>query len=150
MNCEMCGKEENLVVVLIEGVEMNVCRACASFGKILRRVVVEKPKSKKEEKEKEEEAEVIQVIVGSYAKKIKEKREGMGLTQEEFAKKIKEKESLVHNMEAGKFKPSIVLAQKIERFLGIKLVEEYKEEHIVKKLEAGEGMTIGDLIKKKS
>ena len=147
MNCDMCGKESKLMVALVEGTEMNVCSQCAKFGKIIRRVkepVIEKKNAAVKEEEPEEEA--IQVIVNDYAKIIKDKREQRGMKQEDFAKKINEKESLIHNIESRRFKPGIKLAEKIEKFLGIKLIEEYKEEHIVKKTEPGEGMTIGDMI----
>ena len=39
--CDMCGKETDLVVALIEGTELNVCRECGKFGKILRKLKTE-------------------------------------------------------------------------------------------------------------
>jgi len=148
MNCDMCGKESILMVALVEGTEMNVCSQCARFGKIVRKVQEAQAIGKKKAAAKEEkpEEEIIQVIVDDYAKIIKDKREQMGMKQEDFAKRINEKESLIHNIESGRFKPGIVLAEKIENFLGVKIIEEYKEEHLTKKPDAGEGMTIGDMI----
>ena len=143
----MCGKESKLLVALVEGTEMNVCSQCAKFGKVVKRAEAYVIKKKKATV-KEAEQETIQVIVDDYTKIIKEKREQRGMKQEDFAKKINEKESLIHNIESGKFKPGIKLAEKIENFLGVKLIEEYKEEHLIGKTEPGNGMTIGDMIKK--
>jgi putative transcription factor len=146
----MCGKETDLVVALIEDTELNVCRNCAKFGKILKRVVPvvkEEIQRKNVKKEVVEEKEIIQIIVPKYSEIIKEKRELLGLKQEDFAKRLNEKISLVHNIESGRFKPSINLARKIERFLGVKLVEEFEEKHDKSAGVKSEGFTIGDLIK---
>ena len=32
MQCEMCGKDASLVHARVEGVDMDVCPACARFG----------------------------------------------------------------------------------------------------------------------
>ena len=143
----MCGKQSNLVVALIEGVELNVCKECAKFGKILREAKPEKIKIKKEKPKPEKEK--IQIIVDDFAEIIKNKREKIGLSQKDFAKKINEKVSLIHNIECGKFMPSIELAKKLEKALGIKIIEEYEEKHDRLKTEKAQGLTIGDVIKVK-
>ncbi len=153
----MCGKETNLVIALVEGTEMHVCNQCAKFGKTIKKVEPEpkrgKRKSKKEELEKvmkePSKKEIIQVINPDYGDIIKRKRESLGLKQEEFAKKINEKISLIHKVEINKLEPSIALARKIERFLKIKLIGQYEEEHgKLKKIKADK-LTIGDLLKSK-
>ena len=150
MNCDMCGKETDLVVALIEGTELTVCKECASFGKILRKA---KPTVRHEEKKKPKvklpERQIIETIVPGYGRIIKKKREELGLKQEDFARKINEKVSLIHNIESEHFEPSINLARKIERFLKIKLVEQFEEQLSgkSKKLTSTDEMTIGDIIK---
>ena len=150
----MCGKETNLVIAIIEGTEMQVCNQCAKFGKIIKKIEPE-PKRKKTKKkdlkkiikEGKKEKELIQIINPDYGNIIKKKRESIGLKQEEFAKKINEKISLIHKVEIGKLEPSIALARKIERFLKIKLIEQYEEEHgKLTKVEVDK-LTIGDLIR---
>ncbi len=150
MQCDLCGaKTESLFRAIVEGTELNVCKDCAKYGKVIEKKPIKVIEEKKEyvKKSAEPEKEVIQVIVPDFAQRIKKKRESLGLKQKEFAKKISEKESLIHNMETGSFKPSISLARKLEKSLKIKLVEEYEEEH--KKISETEtdGFTIGDLIK---
>lgn len=149
IQCELCGSEERLFRVLIEGTELNVCRSCSGFGKVLGPVKEEKIEVKEKGVRKVEvpEIEVIEVIVSDFSKRIRRKREQLGLTQKEFANRISEKESVVHKLEIGEFAPSIKMARKLERMIGIKLVEEHEEKH--GKIRAGKikELTIGDLVK---
>ena len=70
----------------------------------------------------------------------------MGLKQKEFAKFLAERESLIHKMESGTYTPSIELARKLERQLGISLVEQ-KEVKTQKLEKKASKFTIGDIIK---
>ncbi len=152
MQCDLCGaKTENLFRAIVEGTELNICKDCAKYGKIIEKKPVKVIEEKKEyvRKPAEPEKEIIQVIVPDFAQRIRNKRESFKLKQKEFAKKISEKESLIHNLETGSFKPSISLARKLEKFLKIKLIEEYEEEHEQSSETKPEGFTIGDLIKVK-
>jgi len=148
MQCDLCGaKTENLFRAIVEGTELNVCKDCAKYGKVIEKRPVKVEEKRQFTKPAEPEKEIIQVIVLDFAQRIKNKRESIGLKQKEFAKKISEKESLIHNLETGSFKPSISLAVKLEKFLKIKLVEEYEEEHKKSSEIKTEGFTVGDLIK---
>lgn len=145
INCDLCGKvEENLKRAIIEGVELNVCSGCCRFGKVLgatKKDITKKPIKKIEEKE-----ENIELLVENYAEVIKKGRESMGLTQKDFANKINEKEVTIHKIETGSFNPPLPLAKKLERFLGIKLIEEYEERHETSKGRRIDGFTLGDFI----
>ena len=147
----MCGKEAELYTASIEGVTMSVCERCAKHGKILKKpqpIIKPKPKRTRPAEPAEKEIELIEAVVDDYAKKIRSARTKAGMTQKEFAQKINEKESLLHKMETGSFKPSIPLAKKLGKMLHIKLVEEREEEKIkMPKTEKSGAVTIGDLIK---
>ena len=149
MGCDICGKEEKLFRTIIEGTELKVCMNCGKFGKVLGPVkeIEKEERLIKREISTVHEIEEIEDIVPNFSQILKKKRESMRLEQKDFAKKISEKESVVHKMETGEFKPSIKTARKSERILGIKLIEEYEEEHIGFKSGKSEGFTIGDLIK---
>ena len=149
--CEMCGNEGNLFKISIEGTELNVCKNCTKHGKVIKGLRREKPMSKKIIIEKKlAEKEIFQVIVENYWKQVKEKREKLGITQKDLAKKLNEKESIIHKIESAHFKPSIKLAEKIERFLGIKIIDEYEEETKKEyKKTSSNALTIGDTIKVK-
>jgi putative transcription factor len=144
--CEMCGTEGKIVTALVEGVELNVCQKCSAFGKI-----VHKPKAvlkKTEKKAKMPEREIIQVIREDFSKLIRQKREKLGLKQKEFSKFLSEKESTIHKIESGTYTPSLALARKIEKQLGLSLIEE--KEVVPQNLkEKKESYTIGDALKLK-
>ncbi len=149
MICELCGKEAQLFKTEIEGTQLNVCKDCAKFGNILEEVKEKKVEIKTKVKKKEPGDEIIEIVVSDFAQKIKNRREKLKLKQEELAKKLGIKESLLHHIESGKFMPSIELAKRIEKFLKIKLVEEYIETGMnIAKGETAE-LTIGDIVELK-
>ena len=150
MQCDLCGKEGNIVRTNIEGVEMSVCPDCAKFGRVLE--PLKKPTSIARHRpvRKIPELEVTETVVSDFAQKIKSARERKGLKQEDFAKLLNEKASIIHKLETGSFIPPISLAKKLEKALGIKLVEQTTEEAPQKPNRSVSGsMTIGDLIKRK-
>ena len=151
MNCEMCGSEGKLFKTLIESSELNVCKECSKYGKVISEIKTETKKKQRKEYRVTTfpDKELIQIIVPNYAEKIKKRREELGLKQEEFAKKINEKESLIHKIETSQFEPNIMLARKIEKFLKINLVERYEEEHKKTEKSKTETFTIGDFLNKK-
>ena len=149
INCDLCGKvEDSLARALIEGVELEVCSACIKFGKAIAPIRRYSPKEQHKMLQKAEiKEEKITLLVENYPEIIKKKRELMGLSQQDFARRINEKESTVHHMETGTFEPPMSLAKKLEKILGIKLIEEYEEKHESAKRKSEEGFTLEDFIK---
>jgi putative transcription factor len=143
----MCGKDEPTTLALVEGVELRVCEKCASFGKPVKRQA-QRRESSMPLKKAVPEKEIIQTIREDYSNLIRSKREKMGLTQKDFSKFLSEKESIIHKIESGMYAPPIELARKIEKQLGISLVEE-KEVPIEHTKLKKESFTIGDIIKVK-
>jgi len=146
----MCGKElEEHYRARIEGTVLNVCRSCASYGEVLQQIKTEvKKELKKEPVQKPAEPVILEELVEGYAEKIKNKREKLGLTQEELAKKINEKESILQKIESGHFTPSVELAKKFERFMGIKIIEEVEDAKVVvSRKGSSEGFSLGDFVK---
>jgi len=149
MNCELCGKEtEELFLASVEGTEISVCTNCTGFGKVIKKIRIGIPIHKKIIKPIIlAQVEPSLVLATGFSMLTKSKREQLGLSQKDFALKINEKMSLVHNIESGHFEPGIELARKIEHFLKIKIIEEYKEEKEEKKENRSNEFTIGDMIK---
>ena len=152
INCDLCGKvDEQLNRTLIEGVELSVCGACSKFGKILAPVKRYSPKEQhkmiQRAQPQAQKEEKIEILVENYADLIKKRRESVGLSQKDFAMKLNEKESMIHHIETGAFEPTLEMARKLERILGIKLVEEHEETHQMQKIKREEGFTLGDFIK---
>ena len=146
MACEICGLDGKMFKAIVEDAELKVCQGCSKFGKVVGQI--NEPQQKMQKMIAEPEKTYI--LVDNFPETIRKKRESLNLTQEEFAKKISEKESLVHKIESGSLEPSLQLAKKIERFLSIRLIEEYEEKPEKKKSIKLEGFTLGDFIKIKS
>jgi putative transcription factor len=62
-------------------------------------------------------------IVESYAKLIKQARQKMKLPVAVVAERINEKESYLQAIEGGRLTPTMAVAKKLEKELGIKLIE---------------------------
>lgn len=158
MQCDMCGKEGQLFKTVIEEVEMKVCKACSSYGKVISEIRIPGKKSAKHAESKpvekitvkEPEKVIVQMIVKDYSNIIKKKREKMNMTQKEFAMFLNEKEGIVHKIETNSFEPSIEMARRLGKILGVKLIEEYEEEKLATERSSGNQITVGDLIKIKT
>lgn len=145
--CEMCGKHDNLVDILVEGSVLSVCKKCMKYGTIIKKssIAIKKPKEIKLEEERE-------FITSEFPDKIKNAREKLNLTQEDLAKKISERESIIKQLEQGHMKPTFSLAKKLEQYLKIILIESSipKEELKNAKIDFLDStLTIGDLLKLK-
>jgi putative transcription factor len=126
---------------------MGVCVICSDYGKVvpINRPIIDK---KLEMKRETEDAGYIEVVVDNYANLIQKAREKKGLKQEDLAKAIAEKESVIHQLESSKLKPNFKLAQKLEVFLNIKVLEKV-ETNLVNKRDVSfksTDLTIGDLL----
>jgi len=141
-SCEMCGREDKLLVVLVENVEMRLCKSCSDYGKIIGSS--EGHIKIKNHQHKEEESSILG-IREDYGSIIKSEGEKRGLSQEQLAKKINEKESVIHKIETNHMEPSLDLAKKIERVFKIRLVEDLSVKYKKISTETG-SLTIGDLI----
>ena len=76
MSCDMCGSEGITYLALVEGTELNVCKKCSSFGKIIKKRV---PKKVKKIKTPAQDNEIIQVVREDYPAIIRGKREKLKL-----------------------------------------------------------------------
>ncbi|MFW5852715.1 MAG: helix-turn-helix domain-containing protein [Nanoarchaeota archaeon] len=158
----MCGKDTTLTDGIIEGTVMRLCSGCMKYAKpVPKKSVVEKrsntgtkvPFGRRQAYSNIKEMESKEHIVDNYPELIKSKRQKLQIPQKALAVKLAEKESVIHSLETGKHEPSIALAKKIEKLLGIKLVtlDEPSDEDILKKLASGssskkDSMTLGDSI----
>ncbi len=152
---------------MVEGVEMLVCTNCADMGqpvpsrKSYRRDVQRTPKQRtddfvfrKAERTRSKTGprydEGNLEVMDGYGALLRRIREKEKLTQKELADQLHIKESLLKKLEAESVKPTIRLAQKIERAFNVKILKEIDEEDPVitpqdkpKKIGAP---TLGDMI----
>ena len=156
MNCDMCGKNENLLVTIVEGAKMQLCKSCASYGKVLGNVKTREEKIAEEQrikaiienskKPKVKDFETHETLATNFGQIIRKKRESLQITQEEFAKMLNIKQSEIHHMEHGDFRPPIELAKKIEKALKVKLLVDDSSSEKMEQTSSGP-LTIGDLLK---
>lgn len=143
MNCEICGRDGVLKRVLVEGVELMCCDGCSGYGNVLSPAVQDFPaKGRKEIIEGEEEvSDRIGVLVLG-------RRRELGLNQEEMASRLGIKASLLSRVEGG-FVPSVPVALKIGKVLGLKLVLRGRSaDGAVPHTKSSASLTIGDVLKR--
>ncbi|VVC03862.1 Helix-turn-helix [Candidatus Bilamarchaeum dharawalense] len=120
--CDICGNGPVRAQILVEGAKMLACSRCMRSGKILMRL------------DDDDEGEPIvrsipttmessEEIVEGYGKIIIAAREKLGLPIAVVAERLKEKESYLHAIEHERLAPTMEVARKLEKELGIKLVE---------------------------
>lgn len=115
MECEICGSEADRKAE-IEGAVLDVCKNCALAG---REIAVQKPKILKLARLPEG---MQSLLIEDFPQAIKSAREKRRLSQEHLASAVKEKLSIMKRIEEG-WKPPLQTAKKIEKFLGIRLIE---------------------------
>jgi uncharacterized protein (TIGR00270 family) len=135
--CELCGSKNATRKTKIDSVILATCEECTSFGQELARVELSSanriiPK-----------LETGGAIVPNFKNLIRDARSKKGLTQEDAAKRLNEKSSILKRIEDG-WEPPMVTIKKLEKFFGLKLVEEIKDEKVVKS-SGKAALTIGDI-----
>ncbi len=126
-DCDMCGKKESAQFdVKIEGTIMKVCSTCKEFG-----TPIQKPTSMFRTKKRvfqnpDEEKEIVQ----EYSSLIKRAREKQKLSIAQLASAVQEKESVISSFESGSRSPTLKTAKKLERKLGIKLIQKITSEGV--------------------
>ncbi|GGN23181.1 hypothetical protein GCM10009021_25970 [Halarchaeum nitratireducens] len=91
----------------------------------------------------------MQELASDYDDRIRNAREGAGYSQEEFASELNEKASLVRKLERGDILPSDDVREKLEKKLGVSLLEAASGDE---EWEGGSdegGLTLGDMVKRK-
>jgi len=153
MSCELCGKESRgCRVSVVDGVKMMLCPDCMRHGEgvtdivktptnveraVLQRIRRSAPKDIYKDMEKE--------LVSNWSNVIKEARKKKGLSREELGFKIKERTVTISKIEKGDLRPSDKMIVKLEKELGISLLEVVKE--VSASHHSSAGMTLGDFIK---
>ncbi|MEK6967981.1 MAG: multiprotein bridging factor aMBF1 [Nanoarchaeota archaeon] len=143
MQCEVCGAKEAIFKANIEGTVLTCCQKCSKLGKQVSNIQQKNIVLKKSITKEEPAEEVIE----DYGHYIKTAREKCGLSQSEISEKINERESLIQRIESEKALPSIALAKKLERFLGIKLVEIVQASKVNLASDKPFSLTIGDSVR---
>lgn len=181
VQCEMCGAETSAPkTVKVEGAELQVCAECADFGTEVRQQQESSTTTKystgsgsgsgggsssgsgsgsgstaqsgSTSRRRSDLFDEMDEVVTDYDDRIRQAREAASLTQAELADELNEKKSLIRKLERGETLPSDQMRRKLERKLGIELLESGSsaDDESEWSSEAGPGgMTLGDVVKRK-
>jgi putative transcription factor len=134
----MCGADSKVPLkrVRIEGAELLVCSSCARYGTELH-VAAKSPAapagkstsfSQSVPPQQRRSRDLFDTLGGDlvedYAERIRTARLKMGLSQKDLALSMMEKELLIKKIEKGELIPEEDVRKKIEKELGIKLIED--------------------------
>ncbi len=157
--CEMCGKEnKGCRAAVIEGVKMMLCFDCIKHAESIQ--PIQKPKQTsptlpyhhsptKNYTKKDVFQKMEKELISNWSECIKEARKKKGLSREELGFRVGERTVIIQKLENGDLRPSDKMVKKLEKELGITLLEE------LKKVSAQEQqtpsfsnrMTLGDFIR---
>lgn len=148
--CEICGMPivGRPYYAEVDGVEMTLCASCyLKLTRSGRARPLRRPSPPKRAASTRQRRVVIEYeIVEDYDDKIKAGRIAKGLTTAELAQKLRISESLLRKIEQGKMKPSIDLARRMERVLGIKLLVPTEEPEEPETPALPDYPTLGDVV----
>ncbi len=168
--CEMCGRpvERRLSkIVFIEGAKLVLCPACyAKVGKrtidaeireyapsLKRRMMPQStaPASRKPLPRRPKNADLDNYeVVPDFAARVRTARERLGWSQRALAEAVKESENVIKRIESGRLVPSIDLARRLEKVLGIRLLEPVVESESLFTVQPQQKMrelTLGDIVR---
>ena len=162
MTCEVCGREiiGKPFKAMIGRAKMIVCRDCANLGSVYweaqpkRKRSVRKPvKSLSKVSMKKVSAPSLSEdleLVEDFGSRIREARQGAGLSHEDLGRKIRERVSVIRKIETGKMTPDHLLAQKLEHTLKVKLLVPPSEPKAsLGFLSKPSGVTLGEIVRLK-
>jgi putative transcription factor len=162
MPCELCGREaKGCKEAIIDGAKMYVCPDCIKYAE--GGVQHEEPVNRGEFQPtqtyrppmfKPRKAPVKDIyksmekeLVSNWNHLIEVARKKKGLTREELGFKIGERTVTIAKLENGDLRPSDQMIAKLEKELGIALLEEIKETPTVQQTRSQTKYTLGDFIK---
>ncbi|MCK4365902.1 MAG: TIGR00270 family protein [Thermoplasmatales archaeon] len=156
MQCELCGSVCDCRPATIDGVRMMLCPGCMRHGTSIKTspepsAGVKKPILERIRKPavKDVYKDMDKELVSGWNDLIKNARKKKRLSREELGFKIGERTVTISKIENGDLRPSDKMVKKLEKELGIFLIEEVSSvSSISTGSRSGDGLTLGDFIKK--
>jgi putative transcription factor len=156
MQCELCGRDYDCRPGIVDGVRMMLCLNCMKHGQSVKPSAevsagVQKPilERIKRPKIKDVYKDMNKELISGWNDLIKNARKKKGLSREELGFKIGERTVTIAKIENGDLRPSDKIVSKLEKELGITLVEEVTSVSSVSTgSHSGSGLTLGDFIKR--
>lgn len=133
--CELCGRSitDGKRSIMIDNTVLNVCMGCSRRGKPYlppARGLRKQNSSSSSSRDKPRRIQLTDdtMLNPEFAKLIREARMKLGLSHEQLGIKMNERALLLRKLETGALKPDEGFAKKLERYLGIRLYKNLKEE----------------------
>lgn len=160
MECEMCGKSIATRRHDVSGTVMNLGACCSRYGTPLDAPApagskaavaqnLERRASRMTSRDVYQQDTLD--LVEDFGSRIRRAREKRGWSHEQLGNKVSARVPELHKIEAGGLRPSDDLAKRMERELGITLMEKVDAGPAAvagqKKPTGKAGLTIGDLLK---
>jgi putative transcription factor len=163
MECEMCGKKVATRRYMVDRTVMNLGIECSKYGTPLdapapigTQAAIQQGLERRATRMTGKsvyggEAEQW-VLVEDFGARVHKAREAKGLTHDQLGNKVSARVPELKQIESNKLRPSDDLARRLEKELGIQLVERVQEAPsgllgAGKKPASGAGLTIGDLLR---
>lgn len=157
----MCGRDGKTRRVLIDKTAMNVCADCAKFGTptgssgggesgVAPNVAegLERRKRRMGTRKDVFASETMSLeLVDDFGDRIQGARRKKGWTREELGNRIKQPVNVVGQYEAGTLNPPDDVTKRIEKALGITLLEKVSGGVPARRGGGARGLTLGDMIK---
>ena len=156
MQCELCGRVCDCKPATVDGVKMMLCPGCMRHGQGIETTPetsfdVQKPilERIKRPKVKDVYKDMNKELVSGWNDLIKNARKKKGLSREELGFRIGERTVTIAKIENGDLRPSDKMVEKLEKELGITLVEEVSSVHSISTgSRSNRGLTLGDFVKR--
>jgi putative transcription factor len=154
MQCELCGREsKGCRDATLDGAKMILCPECIKHSEnvipvpktpeSVKRFVTQKARKARP---KDIYKDMDKELVSNWSEIIIQARKKRGLTRENLGFKIGERTVTISKIENGDLRPSDKMIAKLEKELGISLLEDVKK--VTTNHHTNAGMTLGDFIKK--
>ena len=155
MQCELCGKDcFDCKPAAVDGVRMMLCPGCMKYGEGVKETakpstILHKPPLDRIRRPKVKDVYegMNKELVTGWNELIKSARTKKGLSREELGFKIGERTVTISKIENGDLRPSDEVVKKLEKELGISLVEEVRNIAAASSGSRSQGLTLGDFLK---
>ncbi len=158
MECEMCGKKGGTRRYMVDGTVMNLGLECSKFGQPLdspaapgSQAAVSQNLERRQQRMTSRDVYQQETwdLVDDYGIRIKNGREKKGWSHEQLGNKVSARVPQLKQIESNHLRPSDDMAKRMEKELGITLLEKVEAgpAKVGGTAKAGSGLTIGDILK---
>lgn len=159
MECEMCGKPTGTKRHLVDGTVMNLGPCCAKYGQAMdepakpgSEAAVRQNLAKRQQRmgRRDVYQEEVWDLVEDYGTRVRQARQKKDWSHAQLGDKVSATVPQLRQIESNHLRPSDDLAKRMEKQLGITLMEKVDAGPAKvggQKDGAGSGLTIGDILK---